>query len=101
MFKVRALALAAAAAGSLALGVGTAGPASASAPGGCVSWSDGVTYGASCPRSDSAIVFRAAAVCNNGQQVFGPWKPTGSGLWSYAYCSSVNSSISYGHIDFA
>ncbi|MEU8517610.1 hypothetical protein AB0C76_39455 [Kitasatospora sp. NPDC048722] len=93
MLKVRALALAAVAAGSLALGTATAAPASATTTDVCQEWWDGNTYGAMCPRSDSHIVFRAMAVCQNGENVYGPWKPTGSGLWSYAYCTSVNSSL--------
>ncbi|MGW2253205.1 hypothetical protein ACWCXH_23845 [Kitasatospora sp. NPDC001660] len=101
MLKVRALALAAVAAGSLALGVGTAGSASASTTDVCTEWYDGNTYGASCPRSNTAIVFQAVAVCQNGQNVYGAWKPTGSGLWSYAYCSSVNSSLLDFYVKFA
>ncbi|MEE1782139.1 hypothetical protein PUR71_04230 [Streptomyces sp. SP17BM10] len=101
MLKVRALALAAVAAGSLVVGVGAAAPASARTTDVCDVWSDGNTFGTSCGRSDVAIVFRAKALCNNGQIVYGAWKATGGGSWSYAYCTSVNSTVASGGWQFA
>ncbi|MFE7532636.1 hypothetical protein ACFU7Y_44185 [Kitasatospora sp. NPDC057542] len=100
MFKVRALTMAAVAAGSLALGVGTAAPASAEVSHNCQLWTDATTFGANCLRDDYAIVFRAKANCKNGQTVYGAWKATGGGTWSYAYCSSVNSGVATVDVEF-
>ncbi len=96
MRKVRALTAVALASASLMLGGFAATPASASS-GACVNWQDSNTFGTNCGTAVGGIAFRAVAICNNGTIVYGPWLATGSDSWSYAYCTSVNSSLSWGY----
>ncbi|MFF0225902.1 hypothetical protein [Streptomyces sp. NPDC004629] len=62
----------------------------------CQPWSDPNTFGTYCSSADGNPSFRAMAKCKNGKTVPGQWKRVGGGVWSYAYCTSVNSSLSYG-----
>ncbi|MFF3768534.1 hypothetical protein ACFYYR_31260 [Streptomyces sp. NPDC001922] len=62
----------------------------------CQRWPDSNTFGTYCSYADGNRYFRAMAKCKNGRTVPGQWKRVGSGTWSYAYCTSVNSSLSYG-----
>ncbi|RKS70893.1 hypothetical protein BZB76_5373 [Actinomadura pelletieri DSM 43383] len=41
--------------------------------------------------------YAAMARCNNRKVVQGATRRMGSGVWSYAYCTSVNSSLTYGY----
>ncbi|WP_158813293.1 hypothetical protein [Streptomyces rimosus] len=59
----------------------------------CQTWTDGVTAGVSCNTSRK---YYAWAKCKNGSTVYGARKK--SRKWSYAYCSSVASSVrTYGY----
>jgi hypothetical protein len=84
-----------------ATGVFAAQPASANvaqpASSGCQTWHDAATYGVSCSAGGA---YRPVAVCNNGQTVYGVWEYGTDGTWSYAYCSSVYSSLNYGYYDY-
>lgn len=65
----------------------------------CHRWHDKNTQGVACPDNPSAWAsYRAWASCNNGRTVYGRW--TTSWQWSYAYCTSVNSSRSDGAVNF-
>ncbi|GHG83575.1 hypothetical protein [Streptomyces griseocarneus] len=55
---------------------------------GCKTWNDKNTFGANCSGSRS---FLALARCKNGRVVQGA--EAYPGTWSYAYCSSVGSSL--------
>ncbi|MEU1286949.1 hypothetical protein [Kitasatospora sp. NPDC005856] len=96
MTKMRTFAAAAVAAVSLALGA-AATPASATTTrADCSTWNDNNTVGVYCADYPDATTFRAVARCNNGTTVHGPWQPVGKGVWSYAYCTSVGSSLMLG-----
>jgi hypothetical protein len=97
MLKLRALAAVGVAAASLAFGAVTTTSASA-APAGptdpvCTTWNDSNTFGGYCSKAPGSAYFRAWALCNNGTTVYGQWMTVGNGNWSYAYCTSVNSSL--------
>ncbi|MFI7320208.1 hypothetical protein [Streptomyces venezuelae] len=57
----------------------------------CTPWQDTHTYGVKCNTSKD---YYAWAKCRNGKTRTGV--VTDSNRWSYAYCSTVNSSLSYG-----
>ncbi|MET8543939.1 hypothetical protein ABZW03_25305 [Kitasatospora sp. NPDC004799] len=100
MPRTRTFAAAAVAAASLALGIAAAAPASATTTNTtCTTWSDSNTFGGYC--SEGGTYFRAVAKCNNGQTVYGDLRRVGGGTWSYAYCTSVNSSLYGGNIAIA
>lgn len=61
----------------------------------CQGWWDGNTTGVACSGSAQ---YRAAAECQNDQNVYGNW--ASNWAWSYAYCTSVGSSIRYRWIDW-
>lgn len=87
--KISAIAVATAA---LGLAAGTAVPASASVrPAGLTScllaWHDNNTAGIKC----TGAPFIGRALCNNGRVVYG--QEAASGQISYAYCTSINSSL--------
>ncbi|MFF8280980.1 hypothetical protein ACF05T_33810 [Streptomyces lateritius] len=65
--------------------------------GDCRTWKDGNTFGAACTGGGRAA-YMAVAVCKNGESVGGRVMDGESGLWSYAYCTSVNSSLSRGYV---
>lgn len=79
-----------AAATLLAAGAATTS-ASAAAPTrpSCTTWSDGITAGVSCTGTSRG--YYVQATCQNGVTLYGDvhW----NGAWSYAYCSSVRSSV--------
>ncbi|MEU7260544.1 hypothetical protein AB0B21_32740 [Streptomyces rimosus] len=91
-----------AATAALIAGGATAAPASAApaaptashqAKSTCQTWTDGVTAGVSCNTSRK---YYAWAKCKNGSTVYGARK--NNRKWSYAYCSSVASSVrTYGY----
>ncbi|MEU8777289.1 hypothetical protein [Streptomyces sp. NPDC048606] len=70
-----------------------AAPASAapSGPTACSTYSNYVSYGASC---DGTRGYYAWAVCQNNKIVNGPVRS--GGTWSYAYCSNVGSTLRSG-----
>ena len=67
--------------------------------GNCRTWHDGNTFGASCTGGGGAA-YRAVATCKNGQTIGGPYEGGNSGAWSYAYCTSVHSSLKSGHVEW-
>ena len=67
--------------------------------GSCGIWTDGTTFGIKCT-GFSGWSYRSRAACKNNRTVTGPFQPGTSGTWSYAYCSSVDSTISYVNTDF-
>jgi hypothetical protein len=101
MKKFRLAAVSAAAGVSLIAGLASATPASA-VNGGirCDSWHDSNTYGVHCYTSlayqfvyGDPDLFRAVAHCKNGKDVMAErWVWINDG-WSYAYCTSVGSSL--------
>ncbi|WP_031070165.1 hypothetical protein [Streptomyces sp. NRRL WC-3742] len=99
MPKLRSFAVATAAAATLVVGGLTATPASAATTStlSCETWQDSNTFGARCTSNDGASWYRAWAMCQNGVTVWGQWLVPGvKDWWSYAYCTSVNSSLAYG-----
>jgi len=77
-------------------------PASAAAPaayGHCRKWHDSNTFGASCTGGGRAA-YQAVAVCKNGTAVGGRDEGGESGIWSYAYCTSVHSSLDHGYVQW-
>jgi hypothetical protein len=67
--------------------------------GSCGIWTDGTTFGIKCtgfPGWD----YQSQATCKNNQTVSGPYRAGTSGDWSYAYCSSVDSTINYANTIF-
>jgi hypothetical protein len=54
------------------------------------SWRDGTTVGFMCGEGSMGS-YRAVATCKNRQVVYG--EVVSAPEWSYAYCSSVNSTI--------
>ncbi|GAB3979890.1 hypothetical protein V1634_15925 [Plantactinospora veratri] len=64
----------------------------------CQSWWDVNTFGLACANNPAHNGYRAGAECVNDQTVYGPWR--NNWAWSYAYCSSVGSSIRYNIRDF-
>lgn len=89
--------------GAFVLTAGEALPASAAAVtpayGHCRTWHDSNTFGASCTGGGRAA-YQAVAVCKNGRAVGGPVKGGESGIWSYAYCTSIHSSLNYGYVNW-
>lgn len=69
----------------------TAGPNAGS----CTHWQDSNTYGYGCKGYPAGYYVQAWAHCMNGKYVHGNDVPaSGSSYhWSYAYCTSVNSSL--------
>lgn len=57
----------------------------------CQPWQDNNTFGVRC---NTARAYYAWAKCRNGKTVTGV--VTNSNRWSYAYCTSVGSSLYYG-----
>jgi hypothetical protein len=57
----------------------------------CQPWQDNYTFGVRC---NTAKAYYAWAKCRNGRTVTGV--VTNSNRWSYAYCTSVGSSLYYG-----
>ncbi|MFD8596706.1 hypothetical protein ACFV1L_17055 [Kitasatospora sp. NPDC059646] len=95
MRKIRALAAAGAVAATLMAGVVAATPASAATT--CTTWNDDATAGITCSYYNGYNYVRAVAHCTNGQEIAGAWARVGTGAWSYAYCSTLNSSLSYAY----
>lgn len=71
----------------------------APAIGHCRTWHDSNTFGASCTGGGRAA-YQAVAVCKNGKAVGGPYEGGESGNWSYAYCTSVHSSLKRGYVQW-
>jgi hypothetical protein len=91
-----------AAAGAFVVAAGNAQPASAAesaAYGHCRRWHDSNTFGASCTGGGRAA-YQAVAVCKNGQAVGGPYEGGESGIWSYAYCTRIHSSLDHGYVNW-
>lgn len=105
--SVRAGMLTLVTAGALTLGgLSVAAPASASpgtallpAAGACESWNDNNTFGGACG-GYPGLSYRAAADCENGKSTYGAWRSGTSWQWSYAYCTSVGSSLSVGWLQW-
>jgi len=76
-----------------------AGPASAAAAYTCEPWHDANTYGISCT-GRPGTAYMAVALCKNGKWVAGRAFGGNSGAWSYAYCTSVNSSLESGRVEW-
>jgi hypothetical protein len=76
-------------------------PAANAAPaiGSCRPWHDSNSYGVSCTGGGGAA-YAAVAVCKNKKSVEGPAEGGESGNWSYAYCTSVNSSLDHGYVQW-
>ncbi|WP_418957871.1 hypothetical protein [Streptomyces tritici] len=72
----------------------SAAPAEATAT--CRTVKDSARFGASC---FDAGLYRAVARCADGSTVAGPWVRDQS--WSYAYCSSVGSTVLGGYVQTA
>ena len=67
----------------------------------CQYWSDNNTFGAGCRpgvKADIGSWFQARAQCKNGQWINGRQATlvANKTVWSYAYCTSVNSSYKKG-----
>jgi len=67
--------------------------------GSCGIWTDGTTFGIKCT-GFSGWSYRSRAACKNNKTATGPFQPGTSGTWSYAYCSTYDSTISYVNTDF-
>jgi hypothetical protein len=67
--------------------------------GNCLVWSDGTTFGSAC---DAMLgwFYQSQASCKNGKRVYGPTQVGNTLNWSYAYCSSVKSTVNFGDIVF-
>jgi hypothetical protein len=67
--------------------------------GGCGVWSDGTTFGSAC---DGMLgwFYQPDALCKNGDRVYGSQEVGTTYEWSYAYCSSVKSTVQSGSIVF-
>jgi hypothetical protein len=65
----------------------------------CQKWHDSNTFGTACT-GRPGTAYQAVAVCKNGKAVGGPYQDGNSGRWSYAYCSSVNSSLDHGYVQW-
>jgi hypothetical protein len=80
----------------LGLGAATAEPATAATirPAvACTTWHDEVTFGVSCTSGS----YYSWAKCKNGEEVYGAVASNGG--WSYAYCSTVRSSLlTFGYV---
>lgn len=63
----------------------------------CGIWTDGITFGIKCT-AFSGWYYQSRAVCKNNKTVTGPIRIQDE--WSYAYCSSVESQISYAYPPF-
>jgi hypothetical protein len=112
MKMVRATALTTLTAAGLALGALTGSPASAATArhpavtlvhpmgylGACHPWHDNSTFGGWCDGTGPNS-YRAFALCDNGDYVYGAARWDGDRRGSYAYCSSVNSSLYEGGFD--
>jgi hypothetical protein len=61
----------------------------------CTHWQDSNTYGYACKGYPSGYTVQAFAGCVNGKTVHGKEVSASksSYTWSYAYCTSVNSSL--------
>lgn len=68
--------------------------------GSCQVWSDGITFGIECTGL-SGWSYYSAVTCNNGKTAPGPRKNGTSGEWSYAYCSTYNSTINVAYPYFS
>ena len=62
--------------------------------GGCNVWSDGTSFGIRC-NAFPGWNYNAQALCKDGNYVAGLPKDGTSNTWSYAYCSTYNSTINY------
>lgn len=90
------------AAGAFVSVASDAQPASAATPsayGHCRTWHDSNTFGASCTGGGRAA-YQAVAVCTNGQAIGGPYEGGESGIWSYAYCTRIHSSLDHGYVNW-
>jgi hypothetical protein len=67
--------------------------------GSCGIWTDGTTFGIKCT-GFTGQDYQSQATCKNNQTVSGPYQAGTSGAWSYAYCSSVESTINYANTIF-
>jgi hypothetical protein len=67
--------------------------------GSCGIWTDGTTFGIKCT-GFSGWDYQAQATCKNGQTAAGPYRAGTSGDWSYAYCSTYDSTINYANTIF-
>ena len=67
--------------------------------GGCGVWSDGNTFGSAC---DGLLgwFYQSQASCKNGNRVYGPTQLGTTYDWSYAYCSTVKSTVNFGNVVF-
>jgi hypothetical protein len=77
-----------------------AAPAMKDPTGSCTVWTDGTTFGLKCT-GFTGWSYYSAATCNNGHQVAGPRENGTSGTWSYAYCSTYNSTINVAYPYFS
>ena len=66
----------------------------------CETWFDSNTFGAACGGYPGHY-YRAVAHCKNGSYAYGYGQYGTSWRWSYAYCTSVYSSLDYGFIQFS
>ena len=71
----------------------------ASYSGSCGIWSDGTTFGVKCSNF-SGWTYQSGALCKDGKSVTGGQQIGTGGVWSYAYCSSVESTINVAHTYF-
>ncbi|MFD6180594.1 hypothetical protein [Streptomyces goshikiensis] len=69
----------------------TPAAATPAGPAACSTYSNYVSYGASCSGTGS---YYAWAICQNNKYVSGPVRS--GGVWSYAYCSNVGSTLRSG-----
>ena len=67
--------------------------------GSCGIWTDGTSFGIRCT-GFSGWSYRSRAACKDNKTALGPFQPGTSNKWSYAYCSTDNSTISYVNTDF-
>ncbi|MBP0932294.1 hypothetical protein J0X20_01325 [Streptomyces sp. KCTC 0041BP] len=89
--KTAAAALAASAVLAVPAVAATPAAAAHAGPAACSTYSNYVSYGASCGGTGS---YYAWAICQNNKYVSGPVRS--GGVWSYAYCSNVGSTLRSG-----
>jgi hypothetical protein len=62
-------------------------------------WTDGTTIGVACPGPSAYLgSYQTVATCKNGLKVYG--ETVHAPKMSYAYCSSVNSTVDSWVVDF-
>ena len=62
--------------------------------GSCGIWTDGTTFGIKCT-GFSGWSYYSDAVCVSGNDTAGTRENGTSGTWSYAYCSTYDSTVNY------